>query len=178
MTQVVCVDSICTQRMRLERPTERDREDLHRMHTDARVMQTLGGVQSAELIDEIFDHNLAHWERHGFGWWIARDETRTFLGRGGLRNVRVGGEEGVEVLYGFVAECWGRGLATELARRSVAAGFDQLGLDELVCFTLETNKASQGVMEKAGFAYERPIVHADLPHVLYRLRRAEWTGGF
>jgi hypothetical protein len=28
------------------------------------------------------------------------------------------------------------------------------------------------VMEKAGFEYERDIVHAGLPHVLYRRRRA------
>jgi hypothetical protein len=26
-------------------------------------------------------------------------------------------------------------------------------------------------MEKLGFTYERDVVHADLPHVLYRLRR-------
>jgi hypothetical protein len=28
-------------------------------------------------------------------------------------------------------------------------------------------------MEKAGFEYERDIVHAALPHVLYRRRRSD-----
>jgi RimJ/RimL family protein N-acetyltransferase len=31
--------------------------------------------------------------------------------------------------------------------------------------------ASRRVMEKLGMAYERDVVHAGLPHVLYRLRR-------
>ena len=39
---------------------------------------------------------------------------------------------------------------------------------DIVCFTLPTNRASQRVMEKVGFVYERDITHANLPHVLYR----------
>jgi RimJ/RimL family protein N-acetyltransferase len=31
------------------------------------------------------------------------------------------------------------------------------------------NRASRRVMEKLGFEYEREVVHANLPHVLYRL---------
>ncbi len=34
--------------------------------------------------------------------------------------------------------------------------------------TLPDNLASRRVMGKAGFAYEREIEHAGLPHVLYR----------
>ena len=49
-----------------------------------------------------------------------------------------------------------------------AVAFDDLGLGEIVAFTLPTNIASRRVMEKSGFAYEREIVHAGLPHVLYR----------
>jgi RimJ/RimL family protein N-acetyltransferase len=48
-------------------------------------------------------------------------------------------------------------------------GFELLKLPEIVCFTLTTNKASQRVMEKLGFKYERDIIHAHLPHLLYRL---------
>ena len=39
---------------------------------------------------------------------------------------------------------------------------------DLIAFTLPDNLASRRVMEKAGFAYEREILHAGLPHVLYR----------
>ena len=63
-------------------------------------------------------------------------------------------------------------LRTELAHACVEVGFEQLGLLEIVAFTLPDNIASRRVMEKAGFRYERDIVHAGLPHVLYRRQRA------
>jgi hypothetical protein len=36
--------------------------------------------------------------------------------------------------------------------------------------SLPTNCASRRVMEKVGLSFERDIVHANLPNVLYRLR--------
>ena len=75
----------------------------------------------------------------------------------------------VEVAYALRVESWGNGLATEMARAAVQVAFANLGLPDLVAFTLPTNVASRRVMEKAGFAFERDVVHADMPHVLYRL---------
>ena len=45
---------------------------------------------------------------------------------------------------------------------------EELSLPTIVAFTLPTNIASRRVMEKCGLVYERPIIHADLPHVLFR----------
>ena len=45
-------------------------------------------------------------------------------------------------------------------------------MKSVVAFTLPDNTASRRVMEKLGMTYERDIVHADLPHVLYRSTRA------
>ena len=61
-------------------------------------------------------------------------------------------------------------LATEMAKAYIQIAFNELKLANVVSFTLHTNRASQRVMEKAGMKYERDIIHADLPHVLYRLR--------
>ena len=36
--------------------------------------------------------------------------------------------------------------------------------------TAPDNRGSRRVMEKLGLSYEREVVHADLPHVLYRLQ--------
>ena len=69
----------------------------------------------------------------------------------------------------MVADRWGQGLATEMAEAAVDAALRKLQLASLVAFTLPSNKASSRVMEKVGFSYERDIVYADLPHVLYRL---------
>ena len=50
----------------------------------------------------------------------------------------------------------------------------ELGIEELLCFTLTTNRGSQRVMEKAGFRYLRHITHATLPHVLYLQSATQW----
>jgi RimJ/RimL family protein N-acetyltransferase len=48
--------------------------------------------------------------------------------------------------------------------------FETLKLKELVCFRLTSNKASQRVMEKARFEFDRKFIYAEQPHVLYRLK--------
>lgn len=98
---------------------------------------------------------------------------RTFVGRGGLRHVHIGGHDEVEVTYALMPEFWGCGLATEIPRALLKIGFEQLALTQLVAFTLTTNQASRRVMAKVGFALERELVHGTrgLPHVLYRIRR-------
>jgi [ribosomal protein S5]-alanine N-acetyltransferase len=110
-----------------------------------------------------------HWERHGFGLWLLRDRhTGRVVGRGGLQYTDAIGGFSVEAAWTIAPERWGEGLATELAVASVAVAFDALDLTELIAITLPENLASRRVMEKAGFAYDRPIEHAGLEYVLYR----------
>jgi ribosomal-protein-alanine N-acetyltransferase len=164
------LDELLTPRLRLERMRAADLDDLTRMHLDPRVMATMGGVRSPHDTAEWLDRQLEHWQRHGFGLWMARDRgSGQFIGRGGLHHVEIDGRDEIEVGYCFLADFWGRSLATELACASVGAAFDLLHLPELVCFTLPTNLASQRVMQKAGFLYERSRTYKSLPHVFYRL---------
>ena len=65
-------------------------------------------------------------------------------------------------------ECWGRGLATGIAQACVRIGFEQLGLRSIVAITTPANLTSQRVMTTAGLVYERDIVHAGVPHLLFR----------
>jgi ribosomal-protein-alanine N-acetyltransferase len=167
------VETFRTNRLVAERMCAEDLDTLCRMNQDPRVMATLGGLRSAEQTRQFLSASLDHWDRHGYGLWMFRDSAdRQFVGRGGLRRIEITGNLEVELAYALMAEYWGRGLATEMAQAIVDLGFRRLGLKEIVCFTLPTNRASQRVMEKVGFSYERDIVHAGLPHVFYRLRIA------
>lgn len=168
------LDELQISRLLLRRMTAEDIDDLTRMHLDPRVMATLGGVRTPDQTRDWLTQRLEHWRQYGFGLWLVRErETGRFAGRGGLQHVEIDGRDEIEVAYSFFPDFWGRGLATELARASIRAAFDVLNLPEIVCFTLTTNHASQRVMQKAGFRYERDFVFKDLPHVLYRLRRGE-----
>lgn len=164
-----------TPRLLLQRIASSDLPDIQRMEADAQTMATLGGVRDGAQSRQRFEDWIAHWDAYGFGLWIARDAaTNEFAGRGGLRHTVVGGRPEVEVAYAFLPAFWGRGLATEMADASVCAAFEDLDLPDVVCFTLTTNRASQRVMEKAGFAFEREVEHAGFPHRLCRLRATDW----
>jgi [ribosomal protein S5]-alanine N-acetyltransferase len=169
------IDRLETPRMVLERLRPEHASEERRLLLDPRVGATLWGRPAPPTEAEIIDGLTAkidHWDRQGFGLWLLRDrETGAAVGRGGLQYTYTAGLHDVEAAWAIVPERWGQGLATELAYACVEVGFDQLRLRQIVAFTLPDNVASRRVMDKAGFAYERDIVHAGLPHVLY-VRRA------
>jgi len=137
-------------------------------------MAMLGGVRDTAGTVAYLEMNVKHWVDHGFGMWMLRDrDTSAVIGRAILRHLDVEGVDEVETGYGFMPEYWGRGLATEIADACVRIGFDQLGLSSIVAITTPANLASQRVMQKAGLVYERDIVHAGAPHVLFRIN-AQW----
>ena len=53
-----------------ERLTEAHLPFLRRMHGNARMMATLGGVRSDAETKAYLERNLAHWADHGFGIYI------------------------------------------------------------------------------------------------------------
>jgi ribosomal-protein-alanine N-acetyltransferase len=148
--------------------------DLHKIFADPEVTRTLGGVRSPEQIQQTFERFDSHWEEHGYGPWFFADARDEFVGYAGLLHTHVDGLDAIELLYALTADHWNRGFASEMAASVLAHAFDGLGIETLVCFTLTTNRASQRVMQKAGFRYVRGITHATLPHVFYQQSRTDW----
>jgi ribosomal-protein-alanine N-acetyltransferase len=165
----VQLDTLETARMHGEPIGPQHRDGLIAMLGDPRVGATLGGVAGPADVDLQIAGMAAHWERHGFGWYAFSDrETGAIVARGGPHVAHVAGREEVEIGWTVVPERWGEGLATELGAASLDVAYGPLGLADVVSFTLPDNHASRRVMEKLGFAFERDVIYAGLPHVLYR----------
>ena len=191
------VESFVTDHLAARRMRAGDYDDIFRLHTDARVVATLGGPRTEEQTRDYLHLCLDHWETYRWGQWMFQeripgghevssdrptlgDTARgQFVGRCGLRHYGVAGADvgpdEIELLYTLRADYWGRGWATEMARAVLRMAFDQLGLETVVAFTLPTNRGSRRVMEKCGMRYERDITHANLPHVLYRAAARDFT---
>lgn len=165
-----------TDRLRAERLRPDHYSDLHAMHSDIRHMATLGGVRDEPWTRAYLDRNLAHWAMHGFGLWMLRDRPAgPVIGRSLLRTLTIDGVDEIEVGYSFAPDHWGRGLATEIATACLDLGRHHFGRSSFVAVTLPTNLASRRVLQKVGLHFERDIIHAGLPHVLYRTLRVERT---
>ena len=156
-----------------------DIADIRRLHGDSRVMATLsadGNTFSEEQSRAFLERAADHWKSHGFGLWICHEDAGgDFVGYGGIRHAIVEGRDQVELAYAIGSDHWGKGFATEISIAALQQGFDELHLDQIVAFTLTHNRASRGVMENCGFTYQRDIVHAGLPHVLYLLEARNFS---
>jgi RimJ/RimL family protein N-acetyltransferase len=169
---VTAIDRIETARMTGERLTVEHADELAQLVCDPRVSCWLSASgqppSEADIAAGLID-NGGHWDRYGYGLWLLRDrQTGAMVGRGGLHNTHIDGRNEIELAWAVVPDRWGAGLATELALACVALAFEELGMSELIALTQPHNIASRRVMLKAGFVYDRRVVHAGIPHVLYR----------
>ncbi len=156
-----------------------DFADIRRLHTDPRVMATLsadGKIFTEEQSRAFLERSADHWKSHSFGLWMFRDRSEDdFVGYGGIQRAEVEGRDEIELAYAITSDHWNKGFATEISIAALKQGFDAMYLDRIVAFTLPHNKASRGVMENCGFTYNRDILHANLPHVLYALEASAFA---
>jgi RimJ/RimL family protein N-acetyltransferase len=161
-------------------PRREDFQFLRMLLGDPRATATLSTNKGRPFTEDAtraaLESTIEHWRRHGFGvrYFFAQSGNE-FIGYCGLRHAAVERRDEIELLYAVRAERWRMGYGVEMARAALSEGFETLGFQEVVAFTLPANAGSRGVMERCGMRYERDFVHAGLPHVLYRIRREEFA---
>ena len=171
---MTAVDAVTPPRLVGHRVSAADVDFLVTLYGDPRVAATLwpsphGGPRTAEQVRAILERLTGGWAEKAFGPWVFALDDGTPIGIGGLNDTVVDGRSEIEVLYAIASSHWGCGYATELATMAVETARTVLGIDQLVCFTLTTNRASQVVMERAGFRFVGHIERVGLPQVLYRI---------
>jgi len=163
-----------TQRLLARKPTPDDRAAYHAHFTHPAVEKWLRPSPlpafSAQVLDELAAGDRLHWENHGFGPWVLIEkESGAFAGRGGLAWTSVEGTAEVELPWSIEPRLHGHGLATEAALAATEWA-RELGLEEVIALVLPANRASRRVAEKVGFETDEEVIHAGLPHLLFRLR--------
>jgi len=148
-------------------------------------MEFMPGCLTRPESDLLVERITEHFRKHNFGLYgVELRDDRTFIGYVGLAvpSFEASFTPCVEIGWRLAAAHWERGLATEGARALVKHACGELGLDELVSFTVPENVRSRRVMEKIGMTHDEleDFDHPNLPeghplrrHVLYRLRRSE-----
>lgn len=172
---------IRTERLLLRRFRASDRAAFAQLSADPRVTEYLAGALSREQSDALADRIEAHFDEHGFGLFALEiTGVAPFAGYVGLSVPRFEAAftPCVEIGWRLAAEHWGSGYASEAARAVLAHGFDVVGLDEIVSFTVPANTRSRRVMEKLGMSrraaddFDHPALPEGHPlrrHVLYRI---------
>jgi RimJ/RimL family protein N-acetyltransferase len=173
-----------TERLLLRRWRDGDLAPFAALNADPEVMAHFPGTLSPARSDAMVERMDAHLAEHGWGLWAVEVPGVTpFAGFVGLAEAdRVLGRPAVEIGWRLARDAWGHGYATEGAREVLRIGFDDIGLEEIVSFTVPANVRSRAVMERIGMThdpaddFDDPNVdataHPDLVrHVLYRIAR-------
>lgn len=136
----------------------------------------VGGKDAHTLCTEWSDKQRWRYE-HGKGGAQVLIEKRTgaLVGWCGLLVQQVDGREEVEVGYSLLPAYWGKGYASEAARRCIALAFEN-GLAESIISIIQVhNIPSQRVAERNGLARERQTTYQGNPVFLYRIARSAWA---
>jgi ribosomal-protein-alanine N-acetyltransferase len=167
-----------TERLTLRRPRPDDLDQYcARIYGDPAVMRMLPGGRPLPLPEarvRAQTNLLEHWERHGFGPWLVIERASgQLIGHCGLRFWPETTD--VEVLYALVPDAWGKGYATEAARRAAASGFESLALGTLIAGADVENAGSIRVLGKLGMRPWQLREFHGLKLQMFRLDCAEWT---
>jgi ribosomal-protein-alanine N-acetyltransferase len=167
--------AVQTERLLLVRWSEEYRDDFAALCADAKAMRFIsrGRPLPRDAVDDILHRTRSMWQEHGFGPWAAIEkDSERWVGRIGLNLLADWpGPDKWEVGYELAPEFWGRGLATEGARRAITFAWEQTPLDRIISVTVPDHLASRRVMEKSGMAFQEEIVWRGTTVVWYAIDR-------
>lgn len=87
----------------------------------------------------------------GLGLFAVTEKvTKEYVGIGVLVHIERNRDNGIEVGYRLLKNAWGKGYATEIAKRLIQYGFDELKLKEIFGTTKPDHVVSQKALMKAG----------------------------
>lgn len=180
-------DVIETPRLILREWTDEDMPLFARINADPLIMEYMPRSLPPEDSDKLVRRFKKHIKTHGYGMYaVERKEDGAFMGTVGLNNVEFKAPftPAVEIAWRLDYEFWGQGYATEAAQAVLEYGFNDLGLKEIVSFTVYDNERSIHVMEKLGFVHDKkgdfdyptlPKGHPLGRFALYRLKRDSYN---
>lgn len=180
MADTTSIPTLRTERLILRPWREADLAPFATLNSDPIAMEYFPKLLTREESDAMVGRIRAHFDREGFGLWAVEvPGIAPFIGFTGLARPSFMSDS-IEVGWRLMREHWGAGYATEAARASLAWGFANLPVPEIVAMVVPDNLRSQRVMAKLGMArdpgadFEHPNIRAGSPrrhHWLFRLQR-------
>ncbi|RWA75245.1 MAG: N-acetyltransferase [Mesorhizobium sp.] len=156
-----------------------DLEDVHRLHTDPLVVQSLfsGEPPSHQNTREKMDQYVQAWRQNGFGFFgvFLKGNSQAeseFAGRAGLRTF----EDTADVEYGLClfGHVAGRGIGPELGGAILRYAFQELGLQRVVALIRPENERAIRAVEKIGFTHLEDRSYGDRVKGFYEVRPRQY----
>jgi RimJ/RimL family protein N-acetyltransferase len=176
-----------TDRTILRQWCDEDYRPFAQINADTRVMEFFPQILSRVESDDMAKRCRDLIAERGWGFWaVELKGCSEFIGIVGLNEPQQGlpCSPCVEIGWRLGYEYWGKGYATEAAKRALRYAFETLLLQEVVAFATLKNKRSVEVMIRLGMAnmhrnFDHPALepgHLLSRHVLYSISNRRWRG--
>lgn len=133
--------------------TENDLAEFAKINADLEVMEhfpkPLTEKETAEFIDRLKNHYV----KHGYNYFateiLESGELIGFIGLA-LQEYKTDFTPAVDIGWRLKKSAWGKGFATEGAKKCLEFAFNELNLDKIISTCTEKNTKSESVMKKIG----------------------------
>jgi RimJ/RimL family protein N-acetyltransferase len=164
-----------TERLVLRMLREEDFEQYAAIVADPEVARYLSDGQPLSRADawRQMAFVVGHWQLKGYGMWAVEEAaTGRLAGRIGFLNPE--GWPGFELGWTLAREFWGRGYATEGARRALEYAFTEMGREHVISLIRPNNLPSVRVAERLGERLEGSVQIFGAEAHVYGITREDW----
>jgi len=141
-----------TERLIARQWTLDDAEAAFQLYGDKEVVRFLGGMQAITTVEKVREYLAKVLERYATGsmgmWPLIEKSSGELVGAVLLKPLPEHTE--IEVGWHLARAHWGKGYATESARRAIEYGFEDLGLQTIYAVVIPENERSIAVTRRLG----------------------------
>lgn len=160
-----------SQRLGFRNWTETDLPEFAQLNADKNVMQHFPATLTEKETSDFIKRLQQHYEKHGHTYFaVELLETGEFIGFIGLvyQEYTSAYTPATDIGWRLKKTAWGKGFATEGAKRCLEFAFNHLQLDKVIATCTKNNTPSENVMIKAGMKKIGEFNHPkliDYPHL-------------
>lgn len=142
-----------------------DLEEFARLNSDEQVMEHFPKTLNQQEVEKLIAKLSQHYAKNGFTYYAAEiSETKEFIGMIGLAYQEYTSPftPAIDIGWRLKREAWGKGYATEGAKRCLNYAFDELGIEKIISVCTIDNIRSENVMKKIGMTKKGEFNHPGL----------------
>lgn len=142
-----------------------DLEELAQLNADEAVMEHFPKILSKKEVEEFLGDLSNHFSKNGFTYYATEIlATGEFIGMIGLayQEYPTAFTPAIDIGWRLKQSAWGKGYATEGAKRCLNYGFQELGIEKIISVCTINNQKSEHVMKKIGMKKVGEFKHPEM----------------
>lgn len=152
-------------RLGFRRWKSEDLTPFYKLNADSDVMEHFPKTLNQDESDQLVNRLIQHFDSYNYTYYaVDLKENNSFIGIIGLcyQTYDAPFSPNTDIGWRLKKSVWGKGYATEGAKRCLKHAFDTLNISQIVSVCTKSNKPSEHVMEKIGMIKQGTFFHPKL----------------